>query len=222
MIHLFIHLFTIATKPTGEAPSLDASLKPQTATVGDDVKLVCKISGKPEPTMEWFKNSKPMKPDSRIKTDYDGTTSTLTITNTTVDDKGEYKCLAKNDFGTVETNTDVIVTEKGEKPTIVEKLKEMKVDLGKKATFKVVAKGNPKPEADWLKGDKPIEDKGRFIIKDDEERGVFQLTIDDVQPEDAGVYNCVVFNEVGETTTSSELQVMKVEVVQQVTPVEEG
>lgn len=130
--------------------------------------------------------------------------------------------MAKNDFGTVESDADVTVKEKGEKPTIIEKLKEMKVDMGNKATFKVVAKGNPNPEVDWLKGDKPIEDKGRFVIKDDEENSVFQLIIEDVQPEDAGVYNCVVFNEVGEATTSAELNVMKLEVVQQVTPVEEG
>lgn len=218
----YIPYFISATKPKGEAPSLDGQLKPVSVNVGEDVKLVCKMSGKPEPKIEWFKNSKPVKPDYRIKTDYDGTTCTLHIKNTTTDDKGEYKCMASNDFGSVESDADVNVKEQGEKPTIVEKLKEMKVDLGNKATFKVVAKGKPKPEVEWTKGDQTIEDKGRFVIEDDEENGVFKLIIGDVQPEDAGVYNCVVFNEIGETTTSGELHVMKLEVVQQVTPVEEG
>lgn len=212
----------LETKPQGEAPSLETSLKPVTVTEGSEVNLVCKISGKPQPKVEWLKGGKPVKPDKRVITDYDGKTSTLKIKESTLDDEGEYKCVATNNLGSVFTSAEVLVNEKGETPTIKEKIKDVKVDIGEKATFKVVATGSPKPEAEWLKGDKVIEDKGRFVITEEVDSGVFQLTIDEVKPEDAGVYQCVVFNEVGEVTTKAELNVMKVEVVKQVTPVEEG
>lgn len=218
-----MYVFLIeAAKPKGEAPSLEEPLKPKTVIIGEETQLVCKVTGNPEPKIEWFKDGKPLIGYFRIKTDYDGTFSKLNIEKATVDDIGEYKCVASNEFGSVQSGADLSVKQREEKPTIIERMRELKVDLGNKVIFKVVAKGNPKPEADWTKGDKAIEDKGRFMIKDDEEHGVFKLIIDDAQPEDAGIYDCVVFNELGEVTTSAELQVMKVEVLKQITPEEEG
>lgn len=64
--------------------------------------------------------------------------------------------------------------------------------------FSVIIGGILEFEVDWFKDEKVIEDKGRFVIRDDFDKGKFFLIIEEIFVEDVGIYKCVVFNEVGE------------------------
>jgi hypothetical protein len=188
-------------------------------TEGQDTTLTCKVKGKPQPTVEWFKDDKPVETDKRVKVDYDGEASTLTIKDTTVDDEGDYKCVVTNELGSTSTVAEVLVNEKAGEPTIKTKLENIETEVGKEVKFTVEVEGSPAPEVDWYKGDKAIEDKDRFMIVDDEaEKGVFSLLIDEVKPEDSGVYSVVAFNEAGEVKAEATLNVLDKEIEKEVEP----
>ena len=115
----FVFSLSSDNKPKGDAPSLEEPLKPITVVVGEETLMVCKVSGNPEPKIEWLKDGKPLIGYFRIKTEYDGTLSTLNIEKSSLDDTGEYKCVASNEFGSVQSVCDLVVKEKQEKPVIV-------------------------------------------------------------------------------------------------------
>lgn len=175
---------------------------------GKDVKLTCKLSGKPEPIIEWFKDDHKVKPDERIKVDYDGTSSTLVIRKTVLDDEGLYKCVATNENGTVSSSAELLVDEQKVNITITQDLEDVTAAVGKEAKFDVRVSGSPKPDVDWVRNDEIIEDVGRYLLVDEEEgEGHFSLVIDDIQPEDAGLYKCIIVNETGKVETSAKLVV---------------
>ena len=79
------------------------------------------------------------------------------------------------------------------------------MDLGELATFSCQISGNPVPTGNWYKGAKKIPDEGRFIVETTEDSCL--LEIDDVKPEDAGEYKCVVKNDFGEDSCTVKLSV---------------
>lgn len=180
-------------------------MKPVEVVEGQETKLVCKIKGKPEPTIEWFKDDKPLKTDRRVKVDYDGETSTLIIKGTVLDDEALYKCVATNKFGEVSTSAELLVEEKGTKPEIEEEMKDVVCGLEKKAKFEVKIQGTPKPEVEWFKNGKQIKDGGRFQVIAEEEDNLYSLVIDKVEPEDVAAYKCVASNDLGEVETTASL-----------------
>lgn len=183
-------------------------------TEGEEAILFCDFTGTPEPTCEWLKDGVTLKPDDRVVIEQTGKSCTVTIKETTTQDEGTYKCVLRNEFGSTSTTTEVVVNEKplGEGPTILEKLRDITVKIGQEANFKI--RVSLPAEVDWYRGEDIIEDSGRFIIIDDEDStGLFQLTIENVQPEDIGRYKCVVFNEDGEVSCKAKLALQEEEVV---------
>lgn len=195
-------------------------LKPKEVTEGKDTTLTCKVKGKPQPTVEWFKDEKPVEVDDKhVKVDFDGDVSTLTIKDTTIDDEGDYKCVVTNELGSTSTVAEVLVNEKEGAPTIKSKMEDIETEVGKEVKFTVDVEGTPAPKVDWFKDDKAVEDKGRFmVIDDEEEKGAFSLFIDEVEPEDSGVYSAVASNEAGEVKTEATLKVVEKEVEEEVKP----
>jgi hypothetical protein len=201
-------------KPKGEAPVSTTKLTALEVTEGEEAKLFCDFTGTPEPTCEWSKDGTNLRPDDRITIAYTDKSSTLTIKESTTEDEGSYKCLVRNEFGSSSTTTDLVVNEKelGSGPTIIEKLKDVTVSIGQEAIFKI--RVSLPAEVDWYKGEEILDDSGRFVIIDDEDSdGLFQLVIEDVQPEDIGRYKCVAFNEDGEMSCKAKLVLQEEEMV---------
>lgn len=88
---------------TETAPKCVIPLTNVTAAVGTPVILQCLVSGKPNPTAEWYKDGDPIT-DSRcliqVKT---AGHFNLLITNVAQSDAGEYKCRIQNSAGCIET-----------------------------------------------------------------------------------------------------------------------
>ena len=174
---------------------------------GKAAKIQCQMSGEPKPLVEWFKDEKKVKESNRIRVERSDETLSLNFTQTELDDEGEYKCVAHNALGSASTKAELLVNEPAKKPEFKEKMKNISVRAGDKAKFEVRVTGSPLPEVDWLKADQKLEDNGPFIMEEDEDGELFSLVIEDVKPENSGVYECVAFNEVGEVFCKGSLVV---------------
>ena len=174
---------------------------------GSPAKLQCRLTGEPEPSIEWFKDGELVKEDKRQKMRFAGELCTLKILSTELEDEGAYKCVAKNDFGSAYSASELLVNEMNKKPEFVEKMKPLTVSEGEAARFDVQLEGNPPPVVDWFKGKDKLEDEGRYVMMDDADEGKFTLIVEDTFPEDAGTYKCVATNEEGQASSKAALAV---------------
>lgn len=85
------------------APEFQQELSNRDVKAGDTVYFTIKTTGIPEPEVTWYKNGELLKEDSRVKFIKDSQSGnySLLINKATVEDKGEYRCVASNMGGTV-------------------------------------------------------------------------------------------------------------------------
>lgn len=74
---------------------------PITAQEGGDVTLNVTVKGKPSPDVEWYKDDKPLRKNSRLDIRSRGDRFSVVIMNVTTDDSGVYKCVASSKAGSV-------------------------------------------------------------------------------------------------------------------------
>ncbi|XP_030580741.1 fibroblast growth factor receptor 1-A-like [Archocentrus centrarchus] len=219
-------------------PILQAGLPAnKTAVVGSDVEFVCRVFSDKQPHIQWLKhitvNSSRVGPDGLpyvrvIKTAGLNTTDremeVLTLRNITLDDAGEYTCLAGNSIGfsyhsawltVVEEKSSGGCSKKGKlsrelstghgKLVLVpqwvrpEKMERQlyTVPDGKLVKFHCQATGNPVPSLRWYKNGDEIRDHEWTLIKES------------VAPSDKGNYTCVVQNEYGSLRHTYQLEVVE-------------
>lgn len=92
------HFQVIETPPKCIIP-----LQNVTAAVGTPVMLQCLVSGKPNPTAEWFKDGAPVTNPRYIIQEKASGHFNLLITNAVQSDAGEFKCIILNKAGSTET-----------------------------------------------------------------------------------------------------------------------
>jgi len=73
---------------------------PLLGTVYDELKLLCKATGVPTPTVKWFYKGKSAKENGFFAATGDGQSS-MRVFGVTLDKSGVYRCEATNSFGTV-------------------------------------------------------------------------------------------------------------------------
>ena len=156
------------------------SLQPVEVVEGSPAKLQCKVTGVPEPSIEWLRDSEPVKEDK-----YD----------------------AENDLGSVSCASELLVNEPNKKPEFIEKMKPVNVTEGEPARFDATVEGNPLQVVDWFKGKDKLDDEGRYVMMDDEEAGNSTLIVKDTVPEDAGTYKCVAADKEGQARSKAALAV---------------
>ena len=204
-------LMSYTEKPEqGEAPKFTQPLNTVEVMEGASATLECTVTGKPEPSISWHKDGTSVADVKRYKTRFDGERATLKITTTELEDEGEYKCVAENAFGSAACSSELLINEENTKPEFEEKMRPVDVTEGEPATFSVKVTGNPPPVVDWFRGKEQLEDEGRIELEDNEETGVYKLTIKDTVTQDAGTYKCVAINEGGETSSKAALAVKEV------------
>lgn len=86
-------------------------------------------------------------------------------------------------------------------------LKDQKVYESTPVSFEVIAQGIPKPEATWTLNGKPLKADDHFDIVEDGLR--YKLSIADVKLSDAGNFQVVIKNKLGELSKQCELGVMR-------------
>lgn len=90
------------------APSFTFLLRPRVMQSRDTCKLLCCLSGKPTPTVKWYKDKRELSKYEYSMTHSDGVIA-MEIIDCKPSDSGKYSCIATNCHGTDETSCVVIV-----------------------------------------------------------------------------------------------------------------
>jgi hemicentin len=208
----------VCTKPKVE------KIADATVNIGDNARLQCQYSGQPSPTITWFKDGKPIETDDqRISIISETSTlSVLTITSTTMDDKGVYSVKVSNNAGDVEGKANLNVKRKSNtnmrvimmnyacvvriyflaiKPTITRDLNGTYVgNKGDELILSIVGTGNPYPVCQWSKNNVEISSTNsdeHYQFKDDPTTNEYCLVIKSTSQDDIGDYQAQLTNAAG-------------------------
>ena len=113
----------------------------------------------------------------------------------------EFRVLAVNKAGDGEPSlsTPLIVAKAkiiGDKPTVLEPLKDLKVLVGETATFRAKIKARPPPDVKWALDERVLNARDDNYIPTIDNNCV-ELTINNAQIKDQGVYKVTVMNPLG-------------------------
>jgi len=168
---------------------------------GSAVKLSCEAVGQPPPQISWSFNGEPIVASRK----YVFTTGKhqLTIYPFLEQDVGQYSCEAVNPSGRVKKSARIGLLHVSP-PVVVEGPKSVTVKLGKRATFRCKAKGEPTPTLTWFFNGGEIQKlNGHFRVSDDGR----ELTVEQVSRQDNGVFSCMASNNAGSMTGDARLVV---------------
>ncbi|XP_052813115.1 uncharacterized protein LOC128240501 isoform X5 [Mya arenaria] len=197
------------------------------AKEGEEVKFTCVIVGEPRPEVQWMFEHKPISDTNRhFSMKQEGDSYTLIVKGVRYDDAGKITCKAFNEEGEVYCSANLHVREPkyvrdtpektgvsgrdemdsrfGYVPTFTKRLHDVEAKEGSKAMFECRVMGIPEPEISWMKDGRVIVPGGRFHMTS--EGGTCQMTIDNITPQDAGVYTCIISNAQGKSSSTASLK----------------
>ncbi|XP_075858273.1 myosin light chain kinase, smooth muscle isoform X2 [Microcebus murinus] len=227
----------VGSMPLTEAPAFILPPRNLCIKEGATAKFEGRVRGYPEPQVTWHRNGQPITSGGRFLLDCGirGTFS-LVIHAVREEDRGKYTCEATNGSGarqvTVELTVEGSFMKKHGQPVVSKtfgdrfstpavetrpsiwgecppkfatKLGRAVVKEGQTGRFSCKITGRPQPQVTWLKGNIPLQPSGRVSMS--EKNGVQVLEIHEVNPEDVGVYTCLVVNGSGKASMSAELSI---------------
>lgn len=111
-------------------PLIKESLKNLEANEGDVVKFEVRITGNPEPVVEWFKNGSQLQDEGRViivddADDNDEELFCLVIEDCEVGDSGTYKVVAMSEAGTANCECSLNVTRTQVPPEFKDEMEEV-------------------------------------------------------------------------------------------------
>lgn len=195
-------------------PSVQVPLKDISVFEGKPVRLDCIIVGQPEPEVIWLQNENPIKESNDIQLYFQGDSCTLFINEAFLEDAGVYKVIAINTAGETSSECRVTVTPLNIAEPLVRPssdrlpLSEMPPKFEKLLTDNFanegetielecgLASGQPLPEIKWYLNNKEItyNDRIQSVARED---GTLKLIIENVLPDDKGVYTVKATNSTG-------------------------
>ncbi|XP_074857098.1 myosin light chain kinase, smooth muscle isoform X2 [Carettochelys insculpta] len=192
-------------EPHGIPPQFESHPQNREALEGQEVKFKSKVSGKPKPDVEWFKEGAPLKGRDGVQIYEEDGIHCLCLTKTHLRDSGSYSCTAFNPRG--RTSTSWVLSIKRPKveeiaPWFSSVLKGCTVSEGQDFVLQCSVEGTPVPQITWLLNDEPIQYAHSIL-----ENGVAKLTVQDALPEDDGVYTCLAENSTGRASCSAQVTV---------------
>ncbi|XP_054737167.1 nephrin isoform X3 [Anastrepha obliqua] len=179
---------------------------------GEDAMLSCTVEGKPltEEHIKWERVAYDMT--IKTTTSFVNGTSYLHVKNARREDVGSFRCIADNRVANP-TNRDVqlivkFAPEIDKSPTFLRAAS----GTGERGRLPCRAQSAPKPKFIWRQEGKDLQ-VNRTYKYEVEERKIDSLTyestliIEKVAPADYGAYECMVINELGQTTESIRLDI---------------
>ena len=164
--------------------------------IGQDTQISWKFSGIEKPQVTWLFNGQPLPTNERYQiTETEDGTSTLSIRNAELGDKGVYTAKATNAVGEVEAKTTINIA--GVKPVLTNDLEAgLQATKGETMTIKLSATGTPRPDVVWIRGNDELVPSDRIQVTAPTAEGddTYTLTILNVQPEDQGDYSAKITN----------------------------
>ncbi|XP_045464016.1 obscurin isoform X11 [Harmonia axyridis] len=175
---------------------------------GQNLELKAKVSGSPKPTVVWYKNGEPIT-DERVKTVLlpDGTAK-LNIDDVTPEDSGAYKLVIKNQNGDTSCLCAVAVQPTPKRPKFKKVFKDVDLATGETLRLEAQVIAYPPPEIKWMKDGLPIRGSSEVLIEKHPD-GRTVLIVDCAKPDNAGTYQILVSNRLGEATAEGKVTVEK-------------
>ena len=194
-----------------ETPKFLKGLEPVQIKESESATMSVIAEGKPEPTIDWFKDGRPLQIDGGhvIKRDDGHGRQSISISDARLEDAGIYSCKAVNKAGADETTAKFGVIEDVEAPKFIEGLKPVEIKEGETVTMPVVVSGKPEPEVEWFKGGYPVQIDNQHLISKDGPQGSHSLTVANANQADAGVYSCKAVNKAGTDETTAKFGVIE-------------
>lgn len=93
------------------------------------------------------------------------------------------------------------------KPAFTKSLKNQSIRDGERLVLECSVNGDPDPQISWCKNGKTISSSEIMDLK--YKNGVAKLTINEIFPEDEGLYVCTATNSIGSTDTQCQLTVIR-------------
>ncbi|KAL4084741.1 hypothetical protein QTP88_027657 [Uroleucon formosanum] len=189
--------------------------------VGENATFECEVEGATNVT--WLKNNMPLPNTisnrTTITEDKENNLYKLQLNKVIMSDSGTYTVKAENDLGE-STSTALLFVEnlspdekkaraKANAPIFAVKLADTQLLENTHARFMIEIKGNPLPKLRFFKGDKEISDEDTRIqiLEVNKEKGLYEIVLPNVKPEDAGEYRVVASNKYSEESCSCHVTV---------------
>ncbi|NXW44878.1 OBSCN protein, partial [Nyctiprogne leucopyga] len=191
------------SEPLWIPPDFEEELADCTAELGETVKLACKVTGAPKPSVTWYKDGKPVEVDPHhiIIEDPDGS-CTLILDNLTGVDSGQYMCFASSPAGNASTLGKILVQVP---PRFVNKVRNAYFVEGEDAQFTCTVEGAPRPQIRWYKDGLLLKDTSKYQTFSEPRSGIIVLVIKNPSNEDMGHYECELMNRLGSAKSGAEL-----------------
>ena len=91
-------------------PRFAKKLKPETIALdGDPFSIQLQVLGNPKPKVIWYFENKPLEETEFMKITSKGEWHKVEFDEILVEDEGMYKCVAENELGVAETETELLV-----------------------------------------------------------------------------------------------------------------
>ncbi|XP_027146368.1 obscurin isoform X13 [Larimichthys crocea] len=189
--------------PAWSPPDFDEILANCTAELGQTVKLACKATGVPKPTVTWYKDGRAVEADPHhiIIEDPDGS-CTLILDNMTADDSGQYMCFATSSAGNASTLGKITVQVP---PRFVNKMRNAVFVAGEDTQFTCVIQSAPTPKIRWFKDGRLLTDQEKYQTYSELRSGVVVLVIKNLTERDLGHYECELSNRLGTAKCAADL-----------------
>ncbi|CAH0765342.1 unnamed protein product [Bemisia tabaci] len=204
------------------APTL-SKMKDVTVPEGSSAQFRTKVTGKPTPSIQWFREGVliPHSPDFQMI--HEGNEAVLTISSTYEEDSGVFSCKATNTTGQVETSARLIVKKPevtGDAPKFTEPLKPVLAKPRSETVLTAVVVGSPLPTVLWFAREKEIVPDETHVVEFNPETGRTTLTISEVTELDETVYSIKAVNVFGRAECKANLVISEVPVVKEVSKFE--
>ncbi|XP_046985732.1 hemicentin-1-like [Schistocerca americana] len=168
--------------------------------IGSPVIIKCPADGNPKPDIYWFKDGTPVRNDKIRASD------TLYISKSTVEDSGNYTCVATNNVGNTSRSfqVDVYVP-----PVALENEEETeyKVKANNDLILNCSVSGYPHPDILWFKGSTPVTPSNWPQMQLREMNTI--LVIPNVTRAHGGKYSCLAINKAGTTEQKFNVEIQE-------------
>ncbi|XP_059224505.1 obscurin isoform X5 [Stomoxys calcitrans] len=189
-------------------PEITKGLNNLIITEGDtDVTLNVAVDAYPKPGIKWFIDGIEIDEKRKeFRRQEEGNDYKLIMKEATTALQGTYSVVVMNDYGKLQQ--ECVVTVKC-KPKIKKQLKDIEVEEGKSFTLEAEIYSEPEATVKWFKNGQECSADARLkIIHDSKRYEEYNLTLNLCKPEDTGTYEVRAKNDVGETVSKCQVNVL--------------
>ena len=187
---------------------------------GTKIIFQCRLAGEPKPNLIWYHGEKKVEESSRVKMTIKLDKKMyylccLEISNVEAGDAGQYKAIAKNEYGESQATINLTFEESAAgKPKIPDGVaprfpsKPTIRQDGDNLLMECQLEAHPLPEITWYRGDKRVEETTRIkheIKTVSKHKYLLVLTITNPAMSDGGLYRCNAFNSFGDSNANINL-----------------